>query len=222
MTPGGTSSPAVPTPWSTVVNLDGDVDQGAFGSKGKVTERRGTSPIVFMGARAYAPVCGRFLSTDPVGGGCANRYVYVFGDPINLSDLSGKGIGDWLSDRVDDAKDVGRGIGKFVSDHRCGIGQLLTVAATAASLAALLAVSPAGIAAWSIGSVALSIAGGALRGDALQVGDAILYGAGGMAVGRFFRPFVPGAVRRLGAWAMLGVGAAGIVPLARQAKNGGC
>ena len=29
---------------------------------------------------------------DPVEGGCANDYVYVFGDPVNSSDLDGRGV----------------------------------------------------------------------------------------------------------------------------------
>jgi hypothetical protein len=31
----------------------------------------------------------RFLEVDPIEGGCANDYVYVAGDPVNASDLSG-------------------------------------------------------------------------------------------------------------------------------------
>jgi len=43
-----------------------------------------------MGPRPYSPRDGRFLSVDPVNGGCANSYVYGFGDPLNGADLSGK------------------------------------------------------------------------------------------------------------------------------------
>jgi hypothetical protein len=42
-----------------------------------------------MGARQYSPRIGRFLQTDPITGGSANAYAYVFGDPTNTSDLSG-------------------------------------------------------------------------------------------------------------------------------------
>ena len=45
-----------------------------------------------MGARPYSASLGRFLAVDPLEGGCANAYVYVFGDPINHSDLNGQGI----------------------------------------------------------------------------------------------------------------------------------
>jgi RHS repeat-associated protein len=47
------------------------------------------SGIAAMGARSYAPQLGRFLQTDPVPGGSANAYAYVFGDPVNSNDLSG-------------------------------------------------------------------------------------------------------------------------------------
>ncbi|GAA0368208.1 hypothetical protein GCM10009530_17730 [Microbispora corallina] len=45
--------------------------------------------IILMGARLYNPTTGRFLQTDPVVGGNANAYDYVFADPINGIDLSG-------------------------------------------------------------------------------------------------------------------------------------
>jgi hypothetical protein len=50
-----------------------------------------------MGARSYVPQLGRFLQTDPVAGGSANAYAYVFGDPVNSSDLSGERAGKGLS-----------------------------------------------------------------------------------------------------------------------------
>ena len=41
-------------------------------------------------ARAYDPIAGHFLQTDPIGyGGGANLYAYVNGDPLNLTDPSG-------------------------------------------------------------------------------------------------------------------------------------
>lgn len=43
-----------------------------------------------MGARQYDPVIGRFLEVDPVEGGSANDYDYVFSDPINQNDLDGQ------------------------------------------------------------------------------------------------------------------------------------
>jgi hypothetical protein len=35
------------------------------------------------------PGLGRFLEVDPVQGGCANDYAYVYGDPVNASDIAG-------------------------------------------------------------------------------------------------------------------------------------
>jgi hypothetical protein len=44
-----------------------------------------------MGTRLYDPALGRFLAVDPVEGGCANDYSYVFADPVNAVDLDGRG-----------------------------------------------------------------------------------------------------------------------------------
>jgi hypothetical protein len=43
-----------------------------------------------MGTRQYNPETGRFLSIDPVQGGSANQYDYVWGDPINAYDIAGR------------------------------------------------------------------------------------------------------------------------------------
>lgn len=59
----------------------------SFGVAGKVTDPG--SGITIMGARAYNASQGRFLSVDPHEGGCANAYVYGFGDPLTQLDLTG-------------------------------------------------------------------------------------------------------------------------------------
>lgn len=46
--------------------------------------------IIRMGVRLYNPATGRFLSTDPIASGSANRYDYGDQDPANRSDPSGK------------------------------------------------------------------------------------------------------------------------------------
>lgn len=46
--------------------------------------------ITVLGARTYQAAEGRFLSVDPLEGGCANNYVYVYGDPLNKNDLTGQ------------------------------------------------------------------------------------------------------------------------------------
>ena len=43
---------------------------------------------------ALRPSPGRFLAVDPIEGGCANNYAYVFGDPVNGSDLNGQAFWD--------------------------------------------------------------------------------------------------------------------------------
>lgn len=47
------------------------------------------SGVQSMGVRAYVPQLGRFMQPDPIPGGSANAYSYVFGDPVNTFDLSG-------------------------------------------------------------------------------------------------------------------------------------
>lgn len=63
---------------------------GPFGTSGKLTDS--TTGITVLGARAYNADEGRFLSVDPVQGGCANEYVYVFGDPLNHADPTGQAL----------------------------------------------------------------------------------------------------------------------------------
>ncbi|WP_416960786.1 DNRLRE domain-containing protein [Streptomyces sp. Agncl-13] len=46
--------------------------------------------LVLMGVRLYNTTTGRFLQTDPVAGGNANAYDFVYQDPVNNSDVSGK------------------------------------------------------------------------------------------------------------------------------------
>lgn len=87
--PWGAEYPAR-TPATFIDNSAGDADYGAYGANGKLEEHAVGNPIIHMGARAFSPTHGRFLSVDPIEGGCANAYVYVHGDPLNFSDLSGR------------------------------------------------------------------------------------------------------------------------------------
>jgi RHS repeat-associated protein len=82
--PWGQPNPDSPT----FANAAGGNAFGAFGGNSKLTDA--ALGITILGARAYKAAGGRFLSVDPVEGGCANNYVYVFGDPLNKSDLTGR------------------------------------------------------------------------------------------------------------------------------------
>jgi RHS repeat-associated protein len=50
---------------------------------------------VLMGARVYNPDTGRFLETDPVFGGNANPYDYVYQNPLTNFDLNGEWCFSW-------------------------------------------------------------------------------------------------------------------------------
>lgn len=97
---------------------------GWHGEQLKVTDGN----LIDMGARPYSPAVGRFLSIDPVEGGCVNDYAYVYGDPMNTSDTSGRNIiGDaWEAgtSALDDAWDATGGR-IFTCDDTIG-SQVLT------------------------------------------------------------------------------------------------
>jgi RHS repeat-associated protein len=65
---------------------------GWHGHQARLTDNN----LIHMGARPYHPTLGRFLTIDPIEGGCANDYTYVRGDPINGHDISGRGCPGWL------------------------------------------------------------------------------------------------------------------------------
>jgi RHS repeat-associated protein len=101
---------------------------GWHGKDQRLTDRS----IVHMGARPYSPAHGRFLAVDPIEGGCANDYTYVFGDPTNLSDLNGYGLLGDLWDKTG---------GKVVTAIKCDpIGSL----GFATGVAALVLSGPVG------------------------------------------------------------------------------
>ncbi|MGW4434552.1 DNRLRE domain-containing protein [Streptomyces sp. NPDC004596] len=61
---------------------------GWLGGKQRSSET--LTGLTLMGVRLYNPATGRFLSMDPVHGGSANAYDYVYADPLNRYDLDGK------------------------------------------------------------------------------------------------------------------------------------
>ncbi|WP_434742732.1 RHS repeat-associated core domain-containing protein [Micromonospora sp. SH-82] len=71
---------------------DSSIGQRRYGWYG-TSQRAADTPagIVLMGVRLYNPLTGSFLTPDPVYGGNAGPYEYCFGDPVNCSDVSGKG-----------------------------------------------------------------------------------------------------------------------------------
>jgi RHS repeat-associated protein len=101
VTTGNTGSPlnnpVAYDPWGQPVtgsqaltNAAGGNILGAFGSNNKLTDT--ATGITITGARPYEAAEGRFLSVDPIEGGCANNYAYVFGDPFGKNDLTGRNV----------------------------------------------------------------------------------------------------------------------------------
>jgi RHS repeat-associated protein len=94
----------------------GNRDLGWVGSASRYTDHAsGIQATIDMGARPYSPNLGRFLTTDPIEGGCANPYVYVHGDPINSRDLSGRETSLPLCKDVEvrDTQGLGQGVLSF-------------------------------------------------------------------------------------------------------------
>jgi RHS repeat-associated protein len=68
----------------------GGFDYGWLGQHQRPGEHVSGYLTIEMGARPYLPSLGRFLAVDPVEGGSANDYDYVYADPVNKTDLDGK------------------------------------------------------------------------------------------------------------------------------------
>jgi RHS repeat-associated protein len=91
------SGPVTYDPWGNLnpgqtapSNVTGVNTLGAYATSGKLTNT--TTGTILLGARTTTPAEGRFLSVDPVFGGCANPYTYAFGDPLNHGDLTGQAV----------------------------------------------------------------------------------------------------------------------------------
>lgn len=123
-------------------------------TSGKITDN--TSGITIMGARAYIAAEGRFATVDPIEGGCANSYVYAFGDPTNHPDLTGKSACDgagkgceWLT-----------GAQKICNDKPISGKQLATVLIMAVGIATTVGavVSTLGLGAMAAGALDTALA----------------------------------------------------------------
>jgi RHS repeat-associated protein len=113
-----------------VLRDSSDVGRARYGWLG-AKQRAADNPdgIILMGLRLYNPFSGRFLSVDPVPGGSANRYDYVFGDPINKLDLDGNCWGcRWVKRHI---VKHWRGIAQVALWSAAGIAGAACIAATA-------------------------------------------------------------------------------------------
>jgi RHS repeat-associated protein len=99
---------------------------------GKQRSGQDQGGLVLMGVRLYNPLSGRFLSTDPVPGGSANAYDYVYQDPINKTDLDGRCWPHWACKAAKAAAHAAAAAGSYAWDHR---GTIATVVAGGACIA---------------------------------------------------------------------------------------
>jgi len=107
--------------------------------KGVVTQfaYRGLGDVP-MGARPYTASTARFLTVDPIHGGCANHYVYGFGDPFNAQDLTGKRTGNLCSEMWDiDWSDLAIGPSTILTIGSVIVARISPYAAAAMGAAAL-------------------------------------------------------------------------------------
>ncbi|MEU6547010.1 DNRLRE domain-containing protein [Streptomyces sp. NPDC046859] len=119
---------------------------GWLGGKQRSSET--LTGLTLMGVRLYNPVTGRFLTMDPVYGGSANAYDYVYGDPLNRYDLDGK----WWSWKK--VKRAARRVGRHVRRNwRTYAGYGATAACIVASAGTCAVASVAVFAATSYADV---------------------------------------------------------------------
>jgi RHS repeat-associated protein len=84
-------------------------------AKGFIGERHDEETgLMYLNARYYDPVLGRFMSADPLDptlpGVGVNRYAYAFNNPIMMMDPSGLG-GNWADNPRNSAQASGQGFG---------------------------------------------------------------------------------------------------------------
>ena len=95
---------------------------GTVGYTGHAQDK--ASGLVYMGARYYDPVIGRFMAVDPVGvvptvPGSFNRYAYVQGNPYRFTDPNGA----WAEDAVIGALSISMGaysLGNNIENNQWG------------------------------------------------------------------------------------------------------
>ena len=156
----GNTTSLTPLGEGNMFNLStGEAELGYLGQYSKRTEiGTGFQRLIDMGARPYHVALGRFLTVDPIEGGCANDYAYVHGDPINQMDLSGK---SWWNPTSWTACGIAKGAGTAATWTARG--------ATVAALGALV-VGTGGTAALALGAASTALAAvqwgaGAAAGD---------------------------------------------------------
>jgi RHS repeat-associated protein len=94
------TSPSATGPSATYVYTEfGTPEQGSPGMYGWLGGYGVSSAAlgndVLMGARSYSTSTGRFDQVDPIPGGNANAYDYVFQNPLTNYDLTGMKCGSW-------------------------------------------------------------------------------------------------------------------------------